>query len=162
MSNLTSSIVRGFGFTLGRAAATSVLTSSKQLVNDDPKDIVCLSHKGYEEGDVKSITEYDYLKKTIKWYEWLFILFIPLLNCILSFKYFYNVFIKKNHVYFYDMVWKTYTVSDGRTKSGVKEIKKLIPELSKVSEYPPYKRNKVESLIALVISLFYLSIIILM
>jgi hypothetical protein len=161
MSNLTSSIVRGFGFTLGRAAATSVLTPSKQIVNQNPKEIECWSHKGYEEGDVESIEEYDYIKKTIKWYEWLFILLFPVFNCIKTFKYFYYVFIKKNHVSFYDMEWNTYTISDNRTKTGTREIKKLIPVLSKVSEYPPYKRNKVESLIALGISVFYLLLIVL-
>jgi MFS-type transporter involved in bile tolerance (Atg22 family) len=158
MSNLTSSIVRGFGFTLGRAAATSVLTPSKQVVND-PKEIECWSHRGYEEGDVETITEYEYTRKYIKWYEWLFILSMPIFNCILTFRYFYYVFMKKNHVYFYDMVWNTYTVSDGRTKTGTREIKKLIPVLGKVTEYPPYKRNKVESLIALGISVFYLLLI---
>ena len=43
MSNLTSSIVRGFGFTLGRKAATSLIdgiSSSQKSTLPEPKQIV--------------------------------------------------------------------------------------------------------------------------
>ena len=43
MSNLTSSIVRGFGFTLGRKAATSLIdgiSSSQKTTVPEPKEIV--------------------------------------------------------------------------------------------------------------------------
>jgi hypothetical protein len=149
MANLASSIVNGFGFTLGRAAATSVLTPSKQTSSNNSKDIECWSHRGYEEGDVEFICEYEYLNKFIKWYMYPVILFLPYFSIFYILKYFFNVFIIKNKITYYEMKWNTYKVSDARTKSGFREIKKLEPEICKVEVYPPYTRNKIESLIAL-------------
>jgi hypothetical protein len=152
MSNLTSSIVRGFGFTIGRSAANTLLSAPKNKEVQKSTEIECWSHKGYEENDVEIIYQYDYHGKKLKWYSWLIFL-IPLLNLFKSIPYFYNVFIKKNKMYFYDMKWTTYKVSDGRVKGGIKEVKKLQPELSRVEIYPPYLRNKIESIVSLSISL---------
>jgi hypothetical protein len=152
MSNLTSSIVKGFGFTLGRKAANSLIDSSSKNQVYKYSEIDCWSHKGYEENDVEILYDYDYLRKQIKWYAWIMFL-IPIVNLFKSIPYFYNVFIKKNKIYYYDMKWESFKISDGRVKGGIKEVKKLKPELSKVEVYPPYTRNKVESVIALSISL---------
>jgi hypothetical protein len=152
MSNLTSSIVRGFGFTLGRKAANSLIESSSNNQVYKSTELDCWSHRGYEENDVEILYDYDYYKKQIKWYSWIIFL-IPILNLFKSIPYFYNVFIKTNRVRYYDMKWVTFKVSDGRVKGGVKEIQKLNPELSKVEVFPPYTRNKVEAIIALFISL---------
>ena len=152
MSNLTSSIVRGFGFTLGRKAATSLINSSSKNQVYKSSEIDCWSHKGYEENDVEISYDYDYLRKQIKWYAWIIFL-IPIVNLFKSIPYFYNVFIKKNKIYYYDMKWESFKISDGRVKGGIKEVQKLKPELSKVDVYFPYTRNKVESVIALSISL---------
>lgn len=152
MSNLTSSIVKGFGFTLGRKAANSLIepSSNKQVYKST--EIDCWSHKGYEENDVEILYDYNYYKKQIMWYSWIMFL-IPILNLFKSIPYFYNVFIKKNKIYYYDMKWTTFKVSDGRVKGGIKEIQKLKPELSKVEVFPPYTRNKVESIVSLVLSI---------
>jgi hypothetical protein len=160
MANLISSIVSGFGFTLGRTAATSLLTSSKQTSNNNSKDTECWSHKGYEEGDVEFICEYEYLNKFIKWYMYPVIIFLPYLSIFYTLKYFFNVFIIKNKITYYEMKWNTYKVSDARTKSGFREIKKLEPEVCKVEVYPPYTRNKIEAIIALTYSLFIIGIIV--
>lgn len=152
MSNLISSIVRGFGFTLGRTAANSLINSTQVQKVHKFKEIDCWSHNGYQEDDVESIVEYDYLKKQIKWYSWI-IYFIPIINLFKSIPYFYNVFIKKNKIYYYDMKWESFQVSDGRVKGGIKEVKKLQPVLGKVEVYPPYIRNRVESVISILLSL---------
>lgn len=152
MSNLTSSIVKGFGFTLGRKAANSLLEGPSREKVSKSSEIDCWSHRGYQENDVEILYDYDYYKKQIKWYSWILFL-IPVINLFKSIPYFYNVFIKKNKVYFYDMKWTFFKVSDGRVKGGIKEIQKLQPELSKSEVFPPYTRNKVESVVALTISL---------
>jgi hypothetical protein len=151
MSNLTSSIVKGFGLTLGRAAATSLISPAREAVQKST-EIECWSHRGYQENDVEILYDYDYYKKQIKWYAWIIFL-IPILNLFKSVPYFYNVFIKKNKIYFYDMKWTTFKVSDGRVKGGIKEVQKLTPELGRVDVFPPYTRNKIEAVIALSISL---------
>lgn len=153
MSNLTSSIVKGFGFTLGRKVANVLTDSSNYQKIQKSSEIDCWSHKGYQENDVESTVEYDYLKKQIKWYSWIIYL-IPIVNLFKSLPYFYNVFIKKNKIFYYDMKWETFQVSDGRVKGGIKEVKKLKPVLGKVEVYPPYTRNKIEAVVALLISLF--------
>lgn len=152
MSNLTSSIVRGFGFTIGRKVANSLIEPSAKNQVYKSNEVDCWSHKGYEENDVEITYDYNYYKKQIKWYGWVMFL-IPILNLFKSIPYFYNVFIKKNMVYYYDMKWVTFKISDGRVKGGIKEVQKLKPELGKVEVYPPYTRNKVEASIALMISL---------
>lgn len=159
MSNLTSSIVKGFGFTLGRAAATSIITPSKEVINKST-EIDCWSHKGYEENDVEISYDFNYFNKFIKWYTWVAILFVPYLTIFYTVKYFYNVFIKTNKIYYYDMKWKSFKVSDGRTKSGIRELQKLQPELSKVEIYPPYTRNKIEAIISLAYSSFIIGLMI--
>ena len=156
MSNLTSSIVRGFGFTLGRKAANSLIDSSSKNQVYKSNEIDCWSHQGYEENDVEISYDYNYYAKQLKWYSWIMFI-IPIYNLFKSVPYFYNVFLKENKIYYYDMKWTTFKVSDGRVKGGIKEIQKLKPELSKVEVYPPDKRNKVESIIALTIS-FVLSL----
>ena len=153
MFNLNSSIVKGFGFTLGRTAANALVSSTQTQKVSKSNEIECFSHLGYQEGDVEISYEYDYYKKQIKWYAWVIFLF-PIVNLFKSIPYFYNVFIKKNKVYFYDMKWVTFQVSDARMKSGIREIKKLQPELGRVDINPPLTRHKVEAVVALSISLF--------
>ena len=152
MSNLISSIVRGFGFTLGKTAANAVIDSTKSQKVYKSNEVDCWSHQGYQENDVEILYEYDYYTKQLKWYTWIVFL-IPILNLFKSIPYFFNVYLKKNKVYYYDMKWETFKVSDGRVKGGVKEVQKLKPILGKVEVFPPYTRNKVESVIALSLSL---------
>ena len=157
MTQLVNSMVRGFGFTLGRKAADVVTSSKKtQPVNSTPtnvKDLECWSHKGYEEDDVKFVEEVVWTRYGVKWYGWL-ITFIPIIGLFPALTRFYKTFIKKSKIYFYDFKWETFTISDGRTTTGVREIKKLLPQLSRVSINPPQTRNKVESIFILLISLF--------
>lgn len=152
---MLNSIVRGFGLTLGRAAATSLITPKREVIQKST-EIECWSHRGYVENDVEILYDYNYYSKQIKWYTWV-VFIIPILNLFKSIPYFYNVFIKKNNVYYYDMKWVSFKVSDGRVKGGVKEIQKLQPELGKVEVFKPYLRNKVEALISISISLFFSS-----
>jgi hypothetical protein len=152
MSNLTSSIVKGFGFTLGRKAANSLIESTSKNQVYKSSEIDCWSHKGYEENDVEISYDYNYYQKQMKWYSWILFL-VPIVNLYKSIPYFYNVFIKKNKVYYYDMKWVSFKISDGRVKGGIKEVQKLKPELGKVEIYPPSTRNKIESVIALAISI---------
>jgi hypothetical protein len=151
--SLGSSIVRGFGFTLGRKAANVAIDYTSQSPQKSSQ-IDCWSHNGYQEGDVEIFYDYDYLRKQIKWYQWVLFV-IPIVGLLKSLSYFYNVFLKKNMVKYYDMKWETFTVSDGRTKSGIREIKKLKPQLGKVEVAPPYLRNKIESIVALLITLLF-------
>lgn len=145
MNNLFSSIIRGFGNTLGRKAANSITSTNNE--SD------CYSHRGYEEGDVYAKMDYNYDKERVKWYTWLFFIWIPFLNLFIAIPYFYNIFIKKNYIHWYEMKWNTLKVSDNRFKSGIKEIKKLKPELTDKQIIKSYTRNKIESIIIIIISL---------
>ena len=155
MSNLTSSIVRGFGFSLGRAAANSLLqpSQSKEIVLDTVSDIECMSHKGYEENDVEILNDIRWKKQFIRWWAWPFVAIIPIINIIMALIYCYKVFIKTYNLHFYDLKWNTYKVSDGRTKSGFREVKKLEMEYNKSEIDLPYTRNKIEAIVSLLISL---------
>ena len=153
-NTLLNSMVKGFGFTLGRRAADSFINESSVKRNPtNVKDLECWSHKGYSEGDVELVEEVTWSNYNVKWYGWL-ISIIPIIGLIPAFIRFHKTFIKKSKIYFYDLKWETFKVSDGRTTTGVREIKKLLPQLSKTTVNPPQTRNKVESLIVLLISLF--------
>jgi hypothetical protein len=155
MSNLTSSIVRGFGFSLGRAAANSLLqpSHSKEIVLDTVSDIKCMSHKGYEENDVEILYDIRWRKQFIRWWAWIFFTIVPITNIIMSLIYCYKVFIRTYNIHFYELKWNTYKVSDGRTKSGFREVKKLGMEYCKSEIDSPCTRNKIEAIVSLLISL---------
>jgi len=157
MSNLFSSITRGFGFAIGSSAAKSLLNrkSSKNLQPQSfsVKDKTCMSHWGYEENDVEISYDIRWNKEYVKWYSWPFFLLIPFFPFFYSLKRLFKVYFKNYKLHFYDLKWNTYTVSNAKYKNGIQEIKKLEPVFSKSENNPPYLRNKVEAWISLVLCL---------
>ena len=81
---MLKSIVRGFGFTVGRRAADSMIDNlnrknSPRTSSTSVKDKTCMSHLGYEENDVEIMYDIKWNKEYVKWYEWPLYLFIPII-----------------------------------------------------------------------------------
>jgi hypothetical protein len=153
---MLKSIVRGFGFTVGRRAADSMIDNlnqknSPRTSSTSVKDKTCMSHLGYEENDVEIMYDIKWNKEYVKWYEWPLYLFIPVIPVFYALSRAYKTFVKKYQLHFYDMKWNTYTISDNRAKSGTREIKKLEPVFDKSAPNTPYTRNKIEAILALIL-----------
>jgi hypothetical protein len=163
---LFNSIVRGFGHKVGSSIATSVINGvqSNNVVSSS-SELECYSKLGYQEGDVEIM--YDkgshWNRQYVKWYMWPASIFNGLffITPLFYISDLYNVFVKKHKMYFYDLKWNTYKVSDRRSKTGIREIKNLDMVLSKTIDNKPYLRTKIETILQfLLVSWFPLTILI--
>ena len=152
MSTLTSSIVRGFGFTVGKTAANALLQPKPVPVNKTATGTGCYSHLGYQEGDVEITYDKNWKKSYVGFFGWLFYLLFPFLNVWVAFIKLISTFSPNTYMHFYEMKWNQYQVSDARFKSGIREVKILQPEFVKSVVDTPRTRNKVEAVIAFMIS----------
>jgi len=151
MSNLTSSIVRGFGFTVGRTAATALLTPKPVPVKSST-GTGCYSQFGYAEDDVEITYDRNWRKYTIAWYGWIGFLIFPFLNVWFATVRLLTTFVSNTQMHFYNMKWHDHKAPDARYKSGFKEFKILKPVYVKSVEDKPTTRNKVEAVLAFLVS----------
>ena len=136
MSTLTNSIVRGFGFTIGRRAATSLLDTPPKIKNL-PDNNMCWSHEGYVEGDPHCVFEHRKKTDIYRGVNLLFLIItssIPYLGTLIMLSYIRYTFFKKFQINWYILKWKTFQFSDRRYSSGIREEKRLLPEWER-SEY---------------------------
>lgn len=153
MSDLGSSIVRGFGHTVGRTAANALLQPSSIPVMPRGSKIDCYSREGWEEGQIQLRSDMGWIGFQVAWHHWLAYLLFPFFNVAYALVRFYKTFIPKYYTHFYEMQWQDKKVSDARYKSGIREFKVLQPVYSNSVISEPRTRNKVEAIVALVISL---------
>lgn len=136
MSTLTNSMVRGFGFTLGKAAANKTLNSfsSKQ---DDQK--IVWENQGWEDGDVDVLFEHTKKNDPYRGVTLFFTIilclipYVGVITCLFLIK---HTFFKKFKVFYFQFNNNTFTYSDKRFKNGKREEERLVREVTKVDEDP--------------------------
>ena len=121
-------MVRGFGWTIGKAAANGALKSlNKQNKNQE----INWSSEGYTEND--DYVTFDHSKKTDSYYGFTLVCFIifsfiPYLGMLFILMGIPQTFFKKFYTHWFVMKWKTYQYSDRRFTDGIREERKLEPE----------------------------------
>ena len=164
MSSLTSSIVRGFGFTIGKSAANSLLSGSSSNKGGIKKsnDLHCWSHEGFEEGDVDITYSRDFKKDEVSWFLFPFALVIsaiPFLGLLMNGIFMYRVFIKKHYMYFWEFKWNEHTISDRRTKEGTRDIKVLEKDVVRIERHYPSLKNKIQIISCFIVSFITIYIV---
>lgn len=150
MGTLSNSIIRGFGSTIGRHAANSILTP-KYIAS--PRQIDCYSHEGYQEGDVEIAFDIKWRHNKIKFIGWLGYIIFPVLNLPFAINRAYMVFVKKYNMHFYNLEWQERTISDARYKTGLRQLKELKPIYDKSAHDEPPADIKRSTIIVLVYSI---------
>lgn len=152
--SILSSIGRGFGTTVGRNIANHVM--SENLITRKTGDLKCYSEDGWQEGDIDIRYSRDFKKDKVNWILFIFcipVFIVPVFGLLLSSNFLYKVLIKKHNIYFFDFEWKTFTVSDKRTKTGTKEIKILTKELSRTEEIKAPLESYIQIIVAFLVAL---------
>lgn len=166
MGQLTSSIVRGFGFTLGRMGAQAAVQSIVKEPTKNPyksaNAYYCYTEQGYEEGDYD--IKFDYNRRSYQGVgNWILIslgmvvwVAIPYVNIFLWLITLLS-FSKTQYLHFYKMEYKTFRISDRRYKDGYREITSLRPvyERSDVDTSYPKGRWITGIIIFLMISIYW-------
>jgi len=166
MSQLTNSIVRGFGFTLGRmgaqAAVQTLTKKPKKNYYSGVDPYYCYTNLGFEENDID--IKFDYNQRSYRgFFNWVLIILgamvwilIPYLNIfiwVLSLR----SFSKNHYMHFYKMVYKTFKITDRRYKEGYREVVSLKPEYTESRIDSTYPKNMwiTFNLIGLIISILW-------
>jgi len=162
MSGFLNSVVKGAGMSIGRNLVGDFGKSKKPTSYQKSSELECYSNYGYQEGDVEITYSRDYKKDFLAWYLYpvaIVISAIPFIGLLFNLKFFYQIFLKNNKMFFWDFKWNTITVSDRRTKSGIKDIKILQKDISRIERHYPYLRNKIEMgtcMLVSIISIIYI------
>lgn len=155
MSNsFVGSIVRGAGYTIGRNLVGD-FGKSKRVSYNKSADLTCYSHQGYKEGDIDITYTRDFTKDYISWYLYPIafgVSAIPYIGLLFNLRFLYLIFLKKHKMFFWEYKWVEHTVSDKRTKTGVKEIRILEKDIVRIEKHSPLLRNKIEMGLCLLIS----------
>lgn len=159
MSTFVNSIVRGAGFTIGRNLVGDFGKSkSVKTTHSKSSDLRCYSHEGYSEGDVEITYTRDFTKDYIPWYLYpvaFIISAIPYLGLLMYLRFIYLIFVKKHKMFFWEYKWVTHTISDKRTKSGIREVQILEKDITRIEKHKPTLRNKIEMLLVLLVSIYF-------
>lgn len=156
--SIFDSISRGFGFTVGKKIANTLLSGNQvgNQVTNSSQDLEDWSHNGFKEGDVDFVISRNFKKDEINWilFPFTFIISaIPFLGLLINSNFLYKVVLKKHYIYFFDFVWETYKVSDKRTKEGTREVKVLERRLSKTDRFPTPIKNVIQITLSFIVSL---------
>jgi hypothetical protein len=65
--SILDSVSRGFGFTVGKKIANTLLSNNNQGVKSS-QDLEDWSHRGFKEGDVDFVVSRDFKKDEINWF----------------------------------------------------------------------------------------------
>jgi hypothetical protein len=125
-NTLTNSIVRGFGFTIGKRAANSAIDSFKPK-EDNQK--INWENVGWVEGDTD--VEFDHKRKGDPYQGLgLFITtifcLIPYIGIITCLSYIPYTFFKKFKTHYFDFEKRKFVYQDGRYKNGIREEFRLV------------------------------------
>lgn len=127
MSNaLVNSMVRGFGFTLGKAAANKTMSS---FTPKEDNQKINWENEGWVEGDVDVV--FDHKKKGDP-YQGVGLLFsivfclIPYVGILTCLSYIPYTFFKKFRVHWFEFQTRKFTYDDKRFKNGTREEYRLV------------------------------------